>query len=282
MLIARKSYPLFYDPANPATYTGPDSMGIVVAAYKISSHFDIQRAYNASTGEEQNVIEENTTDKPWYARQFMRVDWSSNEVTDPMWMDMFIGKAYGDIVVSPLVYNVTDPTSEEAPHFEPNDGYFDITNRFYIESAASIRLDGAKRSRPASCTDSHGERHVRMRSAGGHRPLLLLEGRPEPRFRALDNTKASLDLLGNPGGAGKQCGGWSCHGAAAGLDPPTGSSTRTFTARQHSQTSGKQPLGCAVRHRRPVRHFERLSLRHVRKEVHDAVSAAKIKTVATG
>jgi len=50
--------------------------GQIVASYRITSHFDIKRAYNPSTGEEQNVVEENTTDRPWYERQFMRVDWS--------------------------------------------------------------------------------------------------------------------------------------------------------------------------------------------------------------
>jgi hypothetical protein len=49
-----------------------------VAAYKIEKHFDINRAYNASTGEERNVVTENDKDRPWYERKFMRVDWSKN------------------------------------------------------------------------------------------------------------------------------------------------------------------------------------------------------------
>ncbi|MEY4576888.1 MAG: hypothetical protein RL701_1591, partial [Pseudomonadota bacterium] len=49
-----------------------------IAAYKIEKHFDIRRAYEPSTGEERNVIEENSVDQPWYAREFMRVDWSKN------------------------------------------------------------------------------------------------------------------------------------------------------------------------------------------------------------
>ena len=49
-----------------------------VAAFKIEKHFDIRRDYNPSTGEEQNVVVENDTDKKWYERQFMRVDWSKN------------------------------------------------------------------------------------------------------------------------------------------------------------------------------------------------------------
>ena len=56
--------------------------GQVVASFKIESHFDIKRAYNPSTGEEQNLIQENTTDRPWYQREYFRVDWSQNLMTD--------------------------------------------------------------------------------------------------------------------------------------------------------------------------------------------------------
>ncbi|MET0386372.1 MAG: hypothetical protein ABW321_10460 [Polyangiales bacterium] len=65
--------------AADAQTTDPAKLGsLPVAAYRIEKHFDIRRAYEPSTGEERNVVEENDTDKPWYARQFMRVDWSKN------------------------------------------------------------------------------------------------------------------------------------------------------------------------------------------------------------
>jgi hypothetical protein len=54
--------------------------GAPVVAYKIESHFDRQRQYNPATGEQTNVLEENTTDRPWYQREFMRVDWSMNNL----------------------------------------------------------------------------------------------------------------------------------------------------------------------------------------------------------
>lgn len=49
-----------------------------LAAWAISSHFDIIRDYNPQTGEESNVIRENSTDRPWYERKYIRVDWSRN------------------------------------------------------------------------------------------------------------------------------------------------------------------------------------------------------------
>jgi hypothetical protein len=54
--------------------------GEPVAAFAIKSHFDIRRAYNATTGEEYNVITENTDDRRWFERDYMRVDWSVNHI----------------------------------------------------------------------------------------------------------------------------------------------------------------------------------------------------------
>jgi uncharacterized protein DUF4953 len=54
--------------------------GNPVVAYRIDSHVDVQRGYNARTGEQNNVISENTTDRPWYERDYMRVNWAANEV----------------------------------------------------------------------------------------------------------------------------------------------------------------------------------------------------------
>ena len=52
--------------------------------FNITSHFDISRDYNPQTGEELNIIVENTTDRPWYQREYFRVDWSKNLVTDAL------------------------------------------------------------------------------------------------------------------------------------------------------------------------------------------------------
>jgi hypothetical protein len=49
-----------------------------IAMYPIVSHFDIQRQYNPSTGEQTNVIVENMSDRPWHERQYMRVNWATN------------------------------------------------------------------------------------------------------------------------------------------------------------------------------------------------------------
>ncbi|MEL6185943.1 MAG: hypothetical protein AAFU79_15065, partial [Myxococcota bacterium] len=57
-------------------------LGAPIAIFPIESHFDVQRQYNPATGEQTNVIVENTTDRPWYAREYMRVDWSNDMAGD--------------------------------------------------------------------------------------------------------------------------------------------------------------------------------------------------------
>ncbi|MBI3183255.1 MAG: hypothetical protein HYZ28_14045 [Myxococcales bacterium] len=108
--------------------------GIVVAAYKILKHFDIQRTYNPSTGEQLNVFEENDFDRPWYERQFIRVDWSKNLSTDNYDFDTLsqLG-VYGGIVYEPLSYYVNDPAHEHAPRFVPEEGYLDLTNKAFAK-----------------------------------------------------------------------------------------------------------------------------------------------------
>lgn len=72
-LIAHRSYERVpgSDPSNPGDQN-------VLAIFPITSHFDIRRQYNPTNGVETNVIEENTYDRPWWEREYMRVDWSRN------------------------------------------------------------------------------------------------------------------------------------------------------------------------------------------------------------
>lgn len=58
----------------------PDFDGSIVAGYMISSHSDVQRSYNSATGEETNVISENRSDRRWYERDFVRMNWNNNLV----------------------------------------------------------------------------------------------------------------------------------------------------------------------------------------------------------
>ena len=111
----------------------PNYKGAVVAAYPIISHFDIKRAYNPTTGEEYNVLEENSSDRPWYERRYMRVDWSVNRASN---FEFLL-----EVDQEPISYYVQDNKEnpdKDAPVFDPpqydaagkltHRGYFDITN----------------------------------------------------------------------------------------------------------------------------------------------------------
>ena len=122
----------------------------ILAAYTIESHFDIIQDYNPVTGEKFNVIVENTTDRPWWDREFIRVDWSVNLAPN-----YELGEGLELVDQEPIAFYVQDectPQDETAISVEdrciPDDnapffdlkwneegsalerGYFDITNAF--------------------------------------------------------------------------------------------------------------------------------------------------------
>ena len=53
--------------------TAGEYLGAPVAAFKVKSHFDIVRDYNASTGEEYDKVIE-SQERKWFERRFLRVD----------------------------------------------------------------------------------------------------------------------------------------------------------------------------------------------------------------
>ncbi|EYF05225.1 hypothetical protein [Chondromyces apiculatus] len=113
---------------------GKAKEGVVAVAFKILSHFDIRREYNPTTGEELNIVGENTSDRAWNEREYMRVDFSENLNTDSYDFDTLslIG-LYGGVEYEPLAYYVNDPNDADAPHFDSGSGYFDITTKAFAK-----------------------------------------------------------------------------------------------------------------------------------------------------
>lgn len=68
-------------PGSNADAGSADFRGSPLAVYRIEAHVDVRQEYNPGTGEPTNVVSENTTDRRWYDRRFIRVDWSQNLVT---------------------------------------------------------------------------------------------------------------------------------------------------------------------------------------------------------
>jgi len=114
--------------ASSPLQTGSHNQDTPLVVFKILSHFDVKREYNAGTGEQTNVISENTTDRPWYDRDYMRVDWSVNLVdVEPQGMSpsgFFMPTARTPINDYDSQSGTADP---DHPIWTPS--YFDFTVR---------------------------------------------------------------------------------------------------------------------------------------------------------
>ncbi len=129
---------------------GQPYQGAPIAAFRIVKHFDVVRQYDNATGEESNILEENDYDRPWYEREYMRVDWSQNLLAN---FEFIAGGDSGLGVISQSAsYAVTDPKSPDAPVFGVRSGggwkdyrdpvrwgdlaradYFDITQKLQVK-----------------------------------------------------------------------------------------------------------------------------------------------------
>ncbi len=59
----------------------PNFLGEPIASFAIEKHLDLVRKFNASTGEELNVEAEDTSSRRWYEREYIRVNWSSADLS---------------------------------------------------------------------------------------------------------------------------------------------------------------------------------------------------------
>ncbi|MCK6545665.1 zinc-dependent metalloprotease [Myxococcota bacterium] len=135
MLIGYRSYE-FVPYGEGLTDDGRDFFGSPVVAFPILSHFDIQRDYNPTTGVSNNVIVENTTDRPWFERRFMRVDWSKNHVGTNFlvgWPNYPTGQFTG-LGLSAYYTQGHEDTNPDRPFFTQD--YFDVTNVYQLEPDA--------------------------------------------------------------------------------------------------------------------------------------------------
>ncbi len=100
-------------------------VGQPVAAYRIMSHFDVKRDYNSQTGEQSNVISENDSDRPWYEREYIRVDWSNNTVKDMMFLATVTG--------SSVDYYVQEFEEDDPDRFYMGKNGFHFVNKLFLE-----------------------------------------------------------------------------------------------------------------------------------------------------
>ena len=108
-------------------------VGAPVARWPIASHFDVQRSYNTFNGSQSNEVVENTTDRPWYMRDYIRVQWHRQGVQD----FFFSLKGGGDS------YFVGEERPWDPDEFstDPNGGYFDYVIRTVTWSVGQDRCN---------------------------------------------------------------------------------------------------------------------------------------------
>lgn len=100
----------------------------VVAAFPITGHFDVQRQYNPSTGEQTNVIVENGSDRPWYEREYMRVNWSTNLVDGGGMFGNALGRMAAVSYDRPQADGAVDPNRARI-----SEDYIDVTTDYTFE-----------------------------------------------------------------------------------------------------------------------------------------------------
>ncbi|MDY0059061.1 MAG: zinc-dependent metalloprotease [Myxococcota bacterium] len=123
----------------PADFYGEEYTENPIVAYRIESHFDRMREYNATTGEETNVLVENDTDRPWFEREYVRVDWSENLVTNFDFITVdYLDLEEGSALVKNLEYFVPEEQGgEDALHTERDDAgqltYLDYVGKMFVQ-----------------------------------------------------------------------------------------------------------------------------------------------------
>lgn len=132
MLVAYRAYPKIANSEAPDQLErGDDFTESPVAAYPILAHFDIQRSYNTATGEQSNLLVENMSDRPWFERDYMRVDWSRNLVTN---FDFISTPAY----INGVSYFVPEEQGGPDAMVREYDkqkrlNYFDMVGKIHVE-----------------------------------------------------------------------------------------------------------------------------------------------------
>mgnify|MGYP006271139125 CR=1 FL=1 len=143
-LFAYRDYP-YIKGTEAEGYEGSEGfMGEPIAAFPIESHFDIQYEYNPQTGEPTNVRSENTQDRPWHEREYMRVDWSTNHATPQLdyLLPVDYYEADGGVSGGSFYVYEDEAANPNRARIEPENGYMDfVVNHFLVPDQYFCAVD---------------------------------------------------------------------------------------------------------------------------------------------
>jgi len=129
--------PLLDEQGNPVTYEKVMPDGTVrtvtryvyrstpLKRYAITGHFDIRRQYNPLTGEESNVLVEDTSEKFWYQRQHMRVNFAANSAFN------FADPSFG---LADAIFEGDTGPEDIKLRVEDDGAYMDFVIRGFVEA----------------------------------------------------------------------------------------------------------------------------------------------------
>ncbi|MEZ4269258.1 MAG: zinc-dependent metalloprotease [Myxococcota bacterium] len=104
-------------------------VGQPLAKWPIKSHFDVIRDYNTYNGAQSNEVVENTKDRPWWQRDFIRVGWHQQDVRD-FFYDLKGGQGSDSYFVAQDKQGEPDEMT-----IDVDGGYFDFIVRSDVWSA---------------------------------------------------------------------------------------------------------------------------------------------------
>jgi hypothetical protein len=108
-------------------------VGQPIARWPIESHFDVVRNYNAFNGAQTNELTENTVDRPWYQRDYMRVAWHRQGI-----QDFFFSLKGGN---NAYFVGEERPGHPDEMTLDPEGGYFDFVVRSLAWSVGQNRCN---------------------------------------------------------------------------------------------------------------------------------------------
>ena len=124
-----KTVPLrkYWDPDNRDQFVDM-YVGNPIAIWPITSHFDLNQAYNSYNGAQSNELVENTTDRPWYERDYIRVNWAG-QTMQPFFYELMGGQGPFSYFVGDDKVGEADAVTVDGPG-----GYLDYVVRTMVTS----------------------------------------------------------------------------------------------------------------------------------------------------
>ncbi len=114
-----------------------------VLAFPIEGHLDVIWEYNPNTGEKTNVRVENSSDRLWWEREYVRVTWGANLIpsaTGSVFLNSW-QSGFSEMAALPVIFRDDSASPDVESRITPELGYMDAVND-WIYGAQTEYLEG--------------------------------------------------------------------------------------------------------------------------------------------